>query len=508
MKKILCCLFSICVLTSVFCLASAREVDTKACEIIGKRFCPQPKSATFFKGEYVLREDSTIAIFTESPICSDVDKLEEIAEAYWGFEPKFKCGIRSELEKFKDDEYSINIDENGISITGKDLKSIKQALKTLRQMAEVARGGSGQVIAFCEIKDAPSLKFRALHLCVFPEISIDFLEKQLRLASFYKFNYVVIEFWGVFPFKSHSQFAFDDKKLDRSKLKKLIELCYEMDLTPIPQFSIFGHASQARVASGKHAVLGAHPELAELFEPLGWTYCMSNPKTEKVLKDLISELHDFFGKPPFIHFGCDEAYDKATCYECRKSKPSELFVKHLKKFNAFASSRNARAIIWHDMLLDQKDPRWKKEIASGDAEMTNALKTLSREIIIADWQYSYQDKNQTVFPTPTYFKEQGFDVLVAPWDNPVGQKALANLMVEKDLFGYLGTTWHHAWGRKMYKTFFSSAEAAWNASKAAKYDQMRTKMALNRHIIMMENDAGSKDYDENGRVQQQVILSY
>ncbi len=506
MKKIL--LFSVCVIVSSICLANAREVDAKTERIVSERLCPQPKSVSFFKGDYFLRDDSTISISTALPLCDSVDRLKDVAKLYWGFVPKFKCSSNAKLENFKDEEYAINIGKNGISVAGKNLSSLLQAFKTMRQMAEAERGGAGQVFTFCEIKDSPSLKFRALHLCVFPEISIEFLEKQLRLASFYKFNYVVIEFWGTFPFKNYPQFAFNDKKLDRSKLKKLIALCKEMNLTPIPQFSIFGHGSQARVASGKHAVLAAYPELAELFEPLGWTYCMSNPKTEKVLKDLIAELHDFFGRPPFIHFGCDEAYDQATCYECRKSNSSELFVKHLKKFCDFAASRNARAIIWHDMLLDQQDPRWKKEVASGDAEMTNALKSLSREIIIADWQYSYKDKNQTHFPTPTYFKDLGFDVLTAPWDNPIGQKSLANLVVEKDLFGYLGTTWQRAWGRGMYTTFATSAEAAWNASDAIKFNRLRTKMSLNRHIIMLENDADIKDYDENGRVENQVILTY
>ncbi len=114
---------------------------------------------------------------------------------------------------------------------------------------------------------------------------------------------------------------------------------------------------------------------------------MSSEKSEKILKDLIAELHELFGNPPYFHIGCDEAYDMATCYKCRSQNPVSLFVGHLDKFRKFLLARGARTIIWHDMLLDREDPRWAGKIATGNQKTAEALGAFDKSIVIADWQY-------------------------------------------------------------------------------------------------------------------------
>lgn len=127
--------------------------------------------------------------------------------------------------------------------------------------------------------------------------------------------------------------------------------------------------------------------LSSIYEPIGWSYCMSSEKSEKILKDLIAELHELFGNPPYFHIGCDEAYDMATCYKCRSQNPVSLFVGHLDKFRKFLLARGARTIIWHDMLLDREDPRWAGKIATGNQKTAEALGAFDKSIVIADWQY-------------------------------------------------------------------------------------------------------------------------
>ena len=52
----------------------------------------------------------------------------------------------------------------------------------------------------------------------------------------------------------------------------------------------FGHATQSRDAYGRHVLLNRNPRLSRLFEPDGWTWCLSNPDTYRMLAEMRAEL--------------------------------------------------------------------------------------------------------------------------------------------------------------------------------------------------------------------------
>lgn len=450
------------------CFAVGVVADTagvSAESFIRQRLSPQPKELEIFEGWYVLNGDSTVHISASSPL-SDSQKLA-VADSfrrYWRLSPSLEFSEDAANADLGLEGSETEISSGGIKIRARDFAALRQALKTLRQFAEAERDDPGQVFALAKIRDFASMKFRGIHLCIFPETTLEDLEKYIRLFEYYKFNYVVIEPWGVFPFDSHPEFAFSDRKIDKKGFKKIIDYCHDVGITPIPQLSVLGHASQSRHLSGKHAVLAAHPELANIYEPIGWSYCMSSEKAEKILKDLISELHEFFGNPPYFHIGCDEAYDMATCYKCRSQNPVSLFVGHLDKFRKFLLARGARTIIWHDMLLDREDPRWAGKIATGNQKTAEALGALDKSIVIADWQYG-DGKNGGGFNTPEHFKMAGFDVLVCPWDSDAGILALAKVANDNNLFGFLQTTWHRVYGNNYASFFRRAGDAAWNGGR-------------------------------------------
>ena len=491
-------------------LADEKLADEKTRIFVEQRMSPRPKELTVFDGIYVLNEKSTIAISTSVALSSSQEKvIRDTIKQYWRFTPTLSFTQNPDNAKLGEEGSETNIDNSGIAISAKDFTALRQALKTLRQVAESERDGTGQAFVHIKVKDWATLKFRGIHICIFPENTLEDIEKYVRLASYYKYNYVVLEPWGTFPFKSHPEFAFADKKLDRDGFKKIIDYCWSVGLTPIPQFSILGHATQCRVSTSKHAVLTKYPHLEHIYEPLGWSYCMSSQRTEAILKDLLTEIHEFYGKPPFFHLGCDEAYDKASCYKCRAKPLVPLFVNHLKKFSDFMRTKGARSIIWHDMLLDRKDPRWKKDVATGDAEMAKAVKTLTKDIVIADWQYSYRDKKQTRFETPRHFKKEGFDVLVCPWEVNTGITVLAQTAKEENLFGILETTWHHVWNNRHYFSFFYHAgDAAWNGGKPRVDDKYAQQgLVLIPHIRHILNDMGKSPYELGGTSEIQISKS-
>lgn len=218
-------------------------VNSAVRESILNQLCPQPKEAEFFEGLYLLNSKSTVEVFTKKEL-SEADKndLASIFKKYWRVYPTIKFATNTTNDDLGREGYIITVG-GSMRIEAQDASAARQSLKTLRQYGEAERDGIGFVFQKARIRDFAALGFRGIHLCIFPETTIEQLEKYVRLASYYKFNYVVIEPWGVFPYKSHPEFAYADKKIDPVKFKKLINLCYELGITPIPQVSILGHAT-------------------------------------------------------------------------------------------------------------------------------------------------------------------------------------------------------------------------------------------------------------------------
>ena len=386
------------------------------------------------------------------------------------------------------------------------------ALKTLRQLAEVQRGTArlaGYFIVPCQIKDEPAVTFRGIHLCIFPETPLWDIERQIRIAAYHKFNYAVIETWGIFPFESHHEFCWADKKLDKAELKRLIHLGQELGITLVPQFNLLGHATASRSVTGKHAVLSYSPALQPLFEPEGWTWCLTNPETRKVLTDLVTELYAFYEYPPFFHIGCDEADNIGTCRECRRKELKSLVKEHICYFHDLFAKQGARVIMWHDMLLQKGDERWQGCIVCGlpEHQLSELYKELPRDIIIADWQYGAPVEKEGVeadfWPTAHFFKSEEFPVVVCPWLTQDGMKSLGRFAAKEKLFGLLETTWHISHDRNFAYIYCTAACAAWNPEVNPGVT-LSTRLALAHHLRQLGWDTGVDEYIKTGWNQYQV----
>jgi len=477
------------------------------------RLIPVPKDISFKNGkDYALRERCRVVIYAAD--VADVDtQVPALFRQYWRVTPALSVSSDRKQSGLSADAYSIRVREKQLVISAKGLTGLTNALKTLRQLAEVERGTEkvgGYFLVPCDIDDDAAMAFRGVHLCIFPETELWDIEKQIRLAAYHKFNHAVIEVWGVFPFVSHPEFCFRDRRLPLHEFRRLIALGKELGVTLIPQFNILGHASAARGAIGKHAVLDSHPELQPLFEPDGWAWCLTNPNTRRILADLIVELHEFFGNPGFFHIGCDEADHLGTCQACRREKLDALVLDHLLHFHQLLTSRGARVLMWHDMLLDKDDERWKGYIVNGQSEqgLHTLYQKLPRDIVICDWQYHYKEKlagNEPTWPTVKFFRDEGFATLVCPWLNQDGICSLGQLAAQEKLLGLLETTWHinH---RTQYDTIYSvAANAAWNPFGqrlgAGRHDLL---LATTQHLRQVMQDMGCSGYERCGFNQLQV----
>ena len=461
-----------------------------------------------------VRLDAATSVTVRCPDPAAAKWTQDHLKAWYGVEPKVASADGSTVTA--DEGYRLVAKPEGLTVEAKTLQGVRYALFTLRQIAE--RNSSGETVtgyrmpAF-SIEDSPRLAFRGLHLCWMPEMSAELIERQIRMAAFHKFNAVVLESWGVFRSERHPWFGWPDGPMTKSVVARLVAVAKDLGVTLVPQINVFGHASASRSCTGKHATLDFGPERQSLFEPggdwgAGWNWCLSNPAAVATVRDLVVELHEAFGNPPFFHIGCDEA-DEPTCASCRAENYAKLASGHIAGIAELLRSRGARTMMWHDMLLKRGDPRWTDFYANGSDETAKLPQLLPKDVIVCDWYYGNdpgggkdaKDRTSVVgkYPTLDYFsKECGFDTVTCPWEEPNGIRAQTKYACETGLFGALATVWHHFGGERFPILVQTSACGAWGRGETVGHGRFS---ALWRQCGW---DMGARSYRETGWFDTQV----
>ncbi len=461
----------------------------------------QPLTPTIFPMPMECKISSTDYVALDKVVLTCADsQAQEWAEKHlkqwYGKLSPTVGALQADVNYLGDEEYEMVIDDGGVKIKARTLQGARYALYSLRQIAIPERATlkvEGWIVPKGEIKDKPNMDFRGVHICWFHESEPWEIERQIRLAAYYKMNYAVIESWGTFRSDVAPWFGWKDGSMTKKEIKRLTAIADDLGITLIPQINVFGHAAQARSHAGKHATLDVDPKYQPLFEPLaGWNWCLSNPETRKLLQAMIKELHEAFGRPPYFHIGCDEA-NRPSCPDCASQSYSKLFVEHIKAMNETVSSLGARTIMWHDMLISW-EPRWNGFVTNGTKETAEGFLALPRDIIVADWYYGGA---KAEYPTIDYFKSHGFSVLTSPWNAPEGTIAQCKYAHKSGIMGVLGTTWHYYYGQEMYKIYYTLSNMMWNVESQIQLGEINM-LRVQTHIRQIGWDMKLRDPRHGG----------
>ena len=363
------------------------------------------------------------------------------------------------------DNYALCADEAGICVVGRDAAGLLNGIKTLVQLIcplELAEGREAFYVSAAEIHDAPAMDFRSLHLCVFPGTPLYRLEQAIHLAGFLKMTHVILEFWGTFRYECCSALYWEDRSFSKEELRPLVDLTQSYGMEIVPMSNHFGHATQSRGCHGRHVVLDRNPRLSRLFEPDGWTWCLSNPDTYKLLAEMRAELHDWAGAGGYFHLGFDEAMSFATCDVCRQKVPHELLAEYINRLTEDVCAMGRRPILWADMFIRREDfpEGCFMEANAGHFGTDKALDLLDRRIVMADWNYAYQNGFN---PTTPYYIGKGFDTVLCPWDNHENIRSLSADVKKYGAKGLIMTTWHHLSSYLNSAAYW--ANCAWSAGE-------------------------------------------
>lgn len=469
-------------LMSVFALKSSAE-----CKPV---IIPIPAQIDVTAGVYVPVEKVTVNC--DDPSAAGWVK-NHLQQWYGDNAPEVKGG-KTPSGLSGEEDYTLTIDEKGVVLGARTIKGVRWGLYSLRQVAMAKRQTltvEGYIAPKMTVKDTPKSSFRGMHICWFKETKAWEVERLIRLAAYYKMNYAVIESWGTFRSEVAPWYGWPDGEMTKTEIARLKGIADDLGITLIPQLNVFGHATGSRGSGGKHAILDISPEYQSLFEPLaGWNWCLTNPETRKVLISLLKEMHDAFGKPPYVHIGGDEAAEP-SCPDCCARPYSEILLDHLSAIDKAVNEMGARAMMWHDMLLERGDKRWEGFYDHGTKETAKAALTLPKDIIMCDWYYGQE---MPTYPTLSYFKDLGYTVLTCPWINE-GMRGQIKYAQSHGMDGVLATLWNHYFGDELRSIYCQVSCLMWFGDDPAIPN--RGNVFYN-HLRQMGWDMKLKDHKQFG----------
>ena len=337
-------------------------------------------------------------------------------------------------------DYSINIEENGACVYAENEQNLIHGFMTLLDRFAAVDSDDALAIEMdcCEIKDKAIIKNRMVHFCIFPETELWELKRFVRFCAALKYTHVILEFWGMLKLDCMSELSWSHG-YTKEQIKPIIKEANDLGLEIIPMFNHWGHASGSRVMHGKHVVLDQNPTLQTYFSEDGWCWDIKKPKVRKLLHQIRAELTELCGNGRYFHIGCDEAYN----FKMTKEN-MDFICDYINEISGEMTSQNRRIIAWGDMFL-YRHPHYNStnkyacNAPSAEAEQY-MLERLSRDVIIADWQYNPTEKP---VETAEVFTKAGFDCLLCPWDKGLSQmRAISDTITEQSLMGLLHTTWH------------------------------------------------------------------
>ena len=342
-----------------------------------------------------------------------------------------------------DYEYELKCERCGIIINYKCENGLIHAFSTLLQVLPPYSLKEKCFVLPCfEVKDKPALAFRGMHLCVFPETSLTFLKKMVRLFGLMKCTHIVIEFFATFSFECFPYLAWENS-FAKEDIAPIVNDGKALGIEFIPMFNHFGHAGGSRFRSGKNVVLDRAPEYEEYFLTGGWTWNTENTDVLELHEKMRRELCELFGEGKYFHIGCDEVYAAEPFADPYDKNENQSFMKFINDTAEKIKAMGRTPIMWGDMFLDDKDFPYPYcgNIAHRCCDGENNLKTLSDNVIIADWQYNIDGTRRESVDLFLGYKDKS-SLILCPWTGFDNIKGRCDIAKEYGLLGVMGTTWN------------------------------------------------------------------
>jgi hypothetical protein len=336
----------------------------------------------------------------------------------------FVSRVRQELPD-RMESYWLKIDSNGWFVAARTELGLIQGERTLNQIKlYVSDPDLKDPFLEVEIIDWPETEFRCFHLEL--RFGIPRFERLLEiidLLASIKYNTLLIEYEDKFPFQDHPDLV-SQNALSRAQLMKLLEYAKERRIVVIPLLQTLGHLeyvlkhdryyhlrevredddiAQNSIRFDDESILHLDPgpSGSRQFNVID-EICVTNEEAIKLVEDLLDEIIISHQESPYIHIGCDEAWNFYHCSHCvgkygPKGK-NKLFIEHLNRMAQRVKNAGKKPIIWDDMLRD---------FSEDDYSM------ISKDIVVMCWVY-FKSDFFAAEPLVATYQKHGLKVFGAP----------------------------------------------------------------------------------------------
>jgi len=320
---------------------------TPRLEQFGIHPAPQVINATA-EAPFVLDQESTICASHKPEVGQWLaDELRRLT----GIAPKLSCAgepsinvLHSETEHAEG--YRITSREAGIEISA---SSLRGAFYGAMATADLV-GFDGQAPAV-DVEDWPAVDTRLFFHEVTPHggpmTSPDQVSQFItRVVARARFNTVVLELKGGLKSTSHPALSRGDA-WTLTELKKVLDAARRFGITVIPTFNTPAHS---------HWIGRVYPDLTE--DEATGLLCTRNPNTKALITDMLTELHEAFDEPKFIHIGHDEIgfkthrkHEAQRCPRCEGTPRWQLLTEDLTWQHSVLADMGVKPMLWSDMLI-------------------------------------------------------------------------------------------------------------------------------------------------------------
>lgn len=325
------------------------------------------------------------------------------------------------------DEYTLKVDETGISISSSCEDGAFRAVTSLRQLV---RQGNGTVIC-CDIHDKPAFRMRGLMWDISRKRKPkkEHIKEIIDLIAGLKYNEFQLYMEDLcFKYDSYPHLTADYDCLTPEDIHELDEYCKERFIELVPNQNSMGHLSEwLKHDEFKH--LQVTPDTIDFL----------NPESLEVIDNIYSSLLPHFSSDR-VHIGFDEVYGlgkNQTEAACKERGKAAVFMEWLNKIKDLCENKyGKKVIIWGDMLKNHPEsidmlPDGVTPVIWGYEDITSQYME-TRCISIKDRVDKYY-----VCPSSNTYED-----FTGRWDTTMGNiRSWAELGEAHNAYGYLLSHW-------------------------------------------------------------------
>ncbi|MBQ8321088.1 MAG: beta-N-acetylhexosaminidase [Clostridia bacterium] len=341
------------------------------------------------------------------------------------------------------EEYTLDVTENKISITAADKGGAIYALSTLIQLIN---NENGFTVPSTHVEDKPYTEMRGVHFYMPARDKIESFKRIVDTMAFLKMNTVILEVGGGMQYDRHPEIntaweRFCDQLnnkfpgqgkyralqgsdvywkdsvhtelaggsyLTKEEVRDLVCYCRSRGMEVIPEVQALSHSYYLCIA---------HPEIAERQDdPFPDTYCPSNEKSYELYFDVAEEVIEVF-KPKTVSIGHDEIRVLGWCDKCKEKTGHELVGKEILRLYEFYKKKGIRIAMWGESaqtFINYKgNPVGVKDYSGNNKyglhyHLPSTYKSLDMfpsDILMLDWYHSLGHASEDCF------MERGIDVI-------------------------------------------------------------------------------------------------